>query len=163
MFANLRPRVLVLSCLLLVFISQAHAARPVWIPIAELLVGSIGEADPVRMSQVMSRCTALNMTLSVLADEYSVEMSESYQNEALRMIQHGILIESNMEKERTGVEADIPTLSNAAITRVRTMVEGYNLWLDDNITEGNSYFSKEFDLEIDGCRLASRMMNQIAE
>jgi hypothetical protein len=138
------------------------ADRPTWIPIAELLVGSIGEADPVRMSDVMSRCSALNMTLAGLADSYSPEMSETYQNEALRLIQHGIMIESNMAKSRTGFEADIPTLSDAAVEKVKLLLEGYSLWLDDNIATSDSYFSKEFDMEIDSCRLASRMMNQMA-
>jgi hypothetical protein len=138
------------------------ADRPTWIPIAELLVGSIGEADPVRMSDVMSRCSALNMTLAGLADSYSPEMSETYQNEALRLIQHGIMIESNMEKIRTGFEADIPTLSDVAVEKVKLLLEGYSLWLDDNISTSDSYFSKEFDMEIDSCRLASRMMNQMA-
>jgi hypothetical protein len=138
------------------------ADRPTWVPIAELLVGSIGEADPVRMSDVMSRCSALNMTLAGLAESYSPEMSETYQNEALRLIQHGIMIESNMELTRTGVEADIPTLSDVAVEKVKGLLEGYNLWLDDNFASSDSYFSKEFDMEIDSCRLASRMMNQMA-
>lgn len=151
------------TALSLFFVSgTALADRPVWVPIAELLVGSIGEADPARMSDVMSRCSALNMTLAGLAGSYSPEMSETYQNEALRLIQHGIMIESNMEQTRTGIEADIPALSDVAVEKVKTLLNGYNLWIDDNMANSESYFSKEFDMEIDSCRLASRMMNQMA-
>ena len=136
------------------------AQKPAWTPIAELLVGSLAESDPVRMADVMNRCTALNMILAGINADESPSASQLYRDEALRFIQHGVLIESRIAKDQTGVDADIPALSSAAIAKVEGMVSGYNQWLDENIAAEGFYFNKEIDTEIDSCQLASRLANQ---
>lgn len=159
-----KGRLQIPACLLAAAISfPAWADKPAWTSIAELLVGSIGEADPVRMSDVMTRCTALNMTLSGLVSDYSPEMSEHYQGEALRLIQNAVLIDSRMETEMTGVEADIPTVSSATVKKVETMLDGYGLWLDDNMASDGAYISKDIELEMDSCLLASKLVNQMLD
>jgi hypothetical protein len=137
--------------------NTAFASRPDWTPVAELLVGSLGTSDPTQMSDVMSRCTALNMILSGMASDFSPDMAEHYRNEAHVFIQNNVLIESQMVEQTTGEEADIPALSDAAIEEVRGMVDGYNEWLDDNIADSGSYFTKDIDMEIESCQLASRL------
>jgi hypothetical protein len=139
----------------------ALAEKPVWTPIAELLVGSLGESDPVRMSDVMTRCTALTITLASLAADFSPEMSDLYRQEADRFIQNGVLIESNLEKEMTGKDADIDAVSNLLVAEVKGMLTGYNDWLDDNNSTSGSYLNNEIELEMDSCHLASRLAQQM--
>ena len=139
----------------------ALAEKPTWTPIAELLVGSLGESDPVRMSDVMTRCTALTITLASLAADFSPEMSDRYRAEADRFIQNGVLIESNLEKEVTGKDADVDAVSNLLVAEVKGMLTGYNDWLDDNNSNSGSYLSNEIELEMDSCHLASRLATQM--
>jgi hypothetical protein len=139
----------------------ALAEKPVWTPIAELLVGSLGESDPARMSDVMTRCTALTITLASLAADFSPEMSDLYRQEADRFIQNGVLIESNLEKEMTGKDADIDAVSNLLVAEVKGMLTGYNDWLDDNNSTSGSYLNNEIELEMDSCHLASRLAQQM--
>lgn len=141
--------------------SASFASKPDWIPVAELLVGSLGTSDAAQMSDVMSRCTALNMILSGMAADFSSEAAEHYRNEAHKFIQNNVLIESEMARQETGVEADIPALSNVAIEKVRGLVTGYNDWLDDNIAQSGSYFDKAIDMEIESCQLASKLATRI--
>jgi len=142
-------------------LAQADPQRPTWKPIAELLIGSIGEADPVRMSDVMTRCTALNMLFAGLAEDFSTDMSRGYHDEARRMIEHGVLIESNMEQERTGEEADIGALSVVMTERVKGMLKGYSDWFDANLSADGFYINKDIELEMDSCKLASRLVSQL--
>jgi len=73
-----------------------------------------------------------------------------------------VFIESEMEKEATGAEAaDIDALSDATIEKLKVIIRGYSDWMDENIANGDSYFSKEIELEMDSCSLASRLMSQI--
>jgi hypothetical protein len=137
------------------------AEKPAWTPIAELLVGSLGESDPKRMSDVMTRCTALTITLASLAADFSPEMSDRYRAEADRFIQNGVLIESNLEKELTGKEADIDVVSDLLVAEVKGMLTGYNEWLDDNNSSSGSYLNNEIELEMDSCHLASRLATQM--
>lgn len=156
------PRLPLLAAILSLFLSTpALADRPLWTPLAELLLGSIGEADPLRMADVMSRCTALNITLGGLASDYSPESAELYRNEAHRLIQQGVIIESQVEEESTGKAADIAVLSDSVVAKVQGMVTGYGQWMDDNMASGESYFDKDLELEIDSCQLVSRMVNQL--
>jgi len=141
--------------------SAAVAQKPTWTPIAELLVGSLGESDPVRMSDVMTRCTALTITLASLAADFSPEMSDRYRAEADRFIQNGVLIETNLEKEMTGQEADIDAVSNLLVAEVKGMLTGYNAWIDDNNSSSGSYLNNEIELEMDSCHLASRLATQM--
>lgn len=140
----------------------AQAEKPVWVPIAELLVSSLSESDPVRMSDVMTRCTALNMILAGMAATESSEDAERYQNEAKRLIQNAVLLDSRLVKELTGAEADIPSVSDATIAEVKGHVSGYNDWLDDNMAKGNSWFNRDFELEMESCSLASRFIAQMS-
>ena len=144
------------AAVLLAGSSTVFASKPEWIPVAELLVGSLGTSDAAQMSDVMSRCTALNMILSGMAADFSPDAAAHYRNEAHKFIQNNVLIESEMARQETGVEADIPALSNAAIEEVRGLVTGYNDWLDHNIANGGSYFDKDIDMEIESCQLASK-------
>jgi hypothetical protein len=137
------------------------AEKPAWTPIAELLVGSLGESDPSRMSDVMTRCTALTITLASLAAEFSPEMSDSYRREADRFIQNSVLIESNLEKEMTGKDADIDLVSNLLVAEVKGLLTGYNDWLDDNNSTGGAYLNNEIELEMDSCHLAARLAAQM--
>jgi hypothetical protein len=140
---------------------SAQPERPAWRPIAELLIGSIGEADPVRMSDVMTRCTALNMLFAGLAEDFSADMSRGYHDEARRMIEHGVLIESNMEQERTGHDADIAALSVVMTDRVKGMLQGYSDWFDVNLSTEGFYINKDIELEMDSCKLAARLVHQL--
>ena len=133
------------------------AQKPAWTPIAELLIGSLAESDPVKMSDVMTRCTALNMILAGMNTDVSPASSQLYRDEAYRLIQLGVLIESHLAKDLTGLEADIQALSNAAVGEVQTILVGYNQWLDENIAVEGSYFNKDIDAEIDSCQLASKL------
>jgi len=152
---------LALSIFLLSSAALVFAQKPAWTPIAELLVGSLGESDPVRMSDVMTRCTALNMTLAGMAADFSPEMSQHYKDEAHRLMQRGVLIDSQLVKDATGLEANIPDLSNATIAKVKVVLDGYNLWLDENNASNGSYFNDEIKLEMNSCQLASRLVNQM--
>lgn len=140
---------------------SAFAQKPVWTPIAELLVGSLGESDPARMSDVMTRCTALNMTLAGMAADFSPEMSQHYRAEADRLIQHGVLIDLQIIKEQTGLDASIPDLSTATIEKVKAMLSGYGLWLDENNANDGSYINDEIQLEMNSCQLASKLLNHM--
>lgn len=157
----------VLSCWIIVGAAllsetvQAQPQRPVWKPVAELLIGSIGEADPVRMSDVMTRCTALNMLFAGLSEDFSPDMSRGYHDQARRMIEHGVLIESNMEEERTGHDANIGALSVVMTERVKGMLQGYSDWFDANLTADGFYINKDIELEMDSCKLASRLVSQL--
>ncbi len=142
---------------LLLAATPTFAQKPEWKPIAELLVGSLGTSDPAKMSDVMSRCTALNMILSGMAAGFAPDMAEHYKGEAHRFIQNGVLIESQIVKELTGAEPDITELSNLAIEEVKILVEGYNAWLDHNIADSGSYFNKDIDMEIESCQLAGKL------
>jgi len=137
------------------------AQKPTWTPIAELLVGSIGEADPVRLSNVMSRCTALNMMFAGMATDISVEKSQHFKDEALRLVQHGILIETRLAKDSTGQEADVELVSGAMLAKVRTLIGGYNQWLDHNNLAFGSYIDKDIEMEMNSCQLASRLLTQM--
>jgi hypothetical protein len=141
--------------------SATFASKPEWISVAELLVGSLGTSNAAQMSDVMSRCTALNMILSGMAADFSADAATHYRNEAHKFIQNNVLIESEMARQETGVEADIPALSDAAIEEVRGLVTGYNEWLDDNIAANGSYFDKDIDMEIESCQLASKLAARI--
>jgi hypothetical protein len=97
------------------------------------------------------------MILSGMAADFSPDAAAHYRNEAHKFIQNNVLIESEMARQETGVEADIPALSTAAIEEVRALVTGYNEWLDDNIASSGSYFDKAIDMEIESCQLASKL------
>ena len=155
------PLLAALSVSFVVFV-PALAEKPAWTPIAELLVGSIGNMDPTQMSDVMTRCTGLTMTLVSMAADFSPETSERYKDEARKFIQNGVLIDSRLEKERTGVDADIDALSNATIAKVKEVVSGYNAWMDDNVAATDSYIDKDIELEMSSCRLASRLLAQVS-
>lgn len=147
---------------LLLLSSTSQASKPDdWTPIAELLVGSLGTSNPEQMADVMSRCTALTMILSGMAADFSPDMAEHYRSEAHMFIQNNVLIESQIVEINTGTDADIPALSDAAIAKVKGLVDGYNEWLDDNIAGSGSYFDKEIDMEIESCKLASRLTAQM--
>ncbi|MEY4640243.1 MAG: hypothetical protein RLZZ227_237 [Pseudomonadota bacterium] len=148
--------------MLLLHSGAAFASKPEWTPIAELLVGSLGTSNPAQMSDVMSRCTALNMILSGMASDFSPEMAEHYRDEAHQFIQNNVLIESELARQTSNAQVDIPALSDAAIEEVRAMVDGYNEWLDDNIADSGSYFSKDIDMEIESCKLASRLATSLS-
>lgn len=157
-----RLPLLAASLLLLVSSGGVLAQRPAWTPIAELLVGSLGESDPVRMSAVMSRCTALNMLFAGLAADVSPELSQGYEQQAHKMIENGVLIESTMERDRTGQDADIAALSGVIVERVKGMLDGYNQWLDANQVADGFSINKDIELEMDSCKLAGKLMNQLA-
>jgi hypothetical protein len=146
---------------LLFALPLAYAQRPEWKPIAELLVGSIGESDPVRMSDVMTRCTALNMLFAGLSRDLAPDMVQHYQNEAQTLIEQGVVLESNMVKQRTGEAADISALTVTMQERVKGMVRGYNDWFDANKVSDGFYITKDIELEMDSCKLASRFVHQL--
>ena len=140
----------------------AWAQTPGWVPVAELLLGSMGNADATKMAEVMHRCTALNMTLSMLTANDSPEISHGYENQALQLIQSGIMIQMNTEKLRTGLEADIDQQSGIAVDAVKGMLTVYNQWLDDNYQSNGSYFSNDLEIEMKGCELATKFILQMA-
>jgi hypothetical protein len=141
---------------------NAVAQRPAWTPIPELLVGSLSASDATRMSDVMSRCTALNILFAGLAEDFSKDMSQNYENTARQMIEHGVLIESKLEEERTGEKADVTVLSGVMVQRVSGMLEGYSAWLDENKAAEGFSINKDIELEMESCKLASRLMNKMA-
>ena len=138
------------------------AQKPAWVPVAELLLGSMGNADAHMMSEVMNRCTALNLTLSGLTASESPDVSQGYENQALHLIQNGILIESNSEEQETGMEPDIDRLSDVAVETVKDMLSIYNKWLNDNYDEAGSYFNNDFEIEMKGCELAAKFVLQLS-
>ena len=148
----------VLLTILLLFPLQLAAQKPNWIPVAELLLGSMGNADPHKMSEVMNRCTALNMTLSALTANESEEISQGYENQALRLIQNGIMIEMNSEMERTGIEPDLESVSDQAVSHVKDMLGTYNTWMDENFAEAGSFFSNDLEIEMKSCELATKIV-----
>ncbi len=139
------------------------AQKPGWTPIAELLVGSIGEADPVRMSAVMTRCTALNMMFAGLATDLSAEKSQHFKDEALRFVQRNVLIDSKLSKQSTGVDADVTEVSGTILAKVKASLGSYNQWLEHNNAMSGSYIDKEIELEMNSCSLASRLANQMQQ
>lgn len=149
------PSLLAALCLLL-SMPSAWADKPAWKPVAELLVRSVSQSDPATMSEVMSRCTALNVILASLSSDHSPDLSRRYRKEAEGFIQHTVLIDSSIEEEMTGKTADLDRISNAAISKVDGMVGSYNQWLDDNMKTLDSPFSMDFDREVESCQLASR-------
>lgn len=163
MFSS-RSRLPLLAATVLLALNSgsALAERPAWTPIAELLVGSLGASDPVRMSTVMCRCTALNMLFAGLAADVSPEMAQGYEQEAHKMIENGVLIESTLERDRTGAAADIAVLSGVIVERVKGMLDGYNEWLDANQAADGFSINKDIELEMDSCALAGKLMNQLA-
>ncbi|MGY8788819.1 MAG: hypothetical protein ACKVKR_00685, partial [Pseudomonadales bacterium] len=114
------------------------------------------------MTEVMNRCTALNMTLSGLTATESPNVSKGYENQALHLIQNGILIELNSEKELTGIEPDIDRLSDVAVESVKSMLSIYNQWLNDNYDDAGSYFNNDFEIEMKGCELAVKLVLQMS-
>ena len=140
----------------------AAAQKPTWVPVAELLLGSMGNADAHQMAEVMNRCTALNMTLSALTASESPEVSEGYENQALRLIQNGIMIEMNTEKLITGIEPDIELLSGIAVASVKEMLGTYNQWLEDNYDASGSFFNNDLEIEMKGCELATKFVMQMS-
>lgn len=138
------------------------AQEPTWVPVAELLLGSMGNSDAHQMSEVMNRCTALNMTLSALTAQDSPEVSKGYENQALHLIQNGIMIEMNTEKMLTGIEPDIEVLSVVAVDAVKGMLTVYNKWLEDNYAVAGSYFNNDFEIEMKGCELATKFVLQMS-
>ena len=122
----------------------------------------MGNADAHMMSEVMNRCTALNMTLSGLTASESPDVSQGYENQALHLIQNGILIESNSEEQETGMEPDIDRLSDVAVETVKDMLSIYNKWLNDNYDEAGSYFNNDFEIEMKGCELAAKFVLQLS-
>ena len=141
---------------------SANAQKPTWIPVAELLLGSMGNSDANQMSEVMNRCTALNMTLSALTAKDSPDVSQGYENQALQLIQNGIMIEMNTVKLRTGSEPDIETLSGLAVDSVKQMLAVYNLWMEDNYQDNGSYFNNDLEIEMKGCELATKFVLQMS-
>ncbi|MDR2212203.1 MAG: hypothetical protein LBE21_01055 [Pseudomonadales bacterium] len=141
--------------------SGALAERPVWTPIAELLVGSLGKSDPQRLSDVMTRCTALSMTLSGLTADFSEEMAQLYRSQANRFIEHSLRIDSMDHKQRTGREPDMAVLEAATLAELQTLMLGYGEWMDQNILDGGSLFDKEIELEMESCQLATRLVSQL--
>lgn len=135
---------------------------PGWVPVAELLLGSMGNSDATQMAEVMHRCTALNMTLSALTASDSPEISEGYEHQALQLIQNGIMIQMNTEKLRTGIEADIEQQSGIAVDAVKNMLLVYNQWMEANYQDNGSYFSNDLEVEMKGCELATRFVLQMS-
>ena len=150
------------GCLLGIASLPAFAQKPTWVPVAELLLGSMGNADAHQMAEVMNRCTALNMTLSALIAKDSPDVSKGYENQALQLMQNGIMIEMNTEKLLTGIEPDVELLSDTAVVAVKSMLGTYNQWLEDNYDEGGSYFNNDFEIEMKGCELATRFVLQMS-
>jgi hypothetical protein len=149
-------------CLSALLAAPGAMAGPQWVPVAELLLGSMGNSDAHQMAEVMNRCTALNMTLSGLTATESPEVSKGYENQALQLIQNGIMIEMNSEMLRTGIEPDLDALSDNAVNAVKGMLGVYNQWLEDNYNEAGSYFNNDFEIEMKGCELATKFVMQMA-
>ena len=102
------------------------------------------------------------MSLAGLLSEDSQQRSQGFEAEALKMIQNGILIDTNLEEERTGIETDIEKLSQVAVTEVTKMLGTYNKWLDDNYDNNGSYFDTGFKSEMKGCELASKFVGSLS-
>lgn len=151
-----------LTSFVCLFSAGAFAQQPNWVPVAELLLGSMGNSDASQMSEVMNRCTALNMTLSVLTASDAPDLSRGYEDQALSLIQNGILIEMNTEKLVTGIEPDVEILSTHAVEVVKGMLGNYNEWLENNYSLNGSYFDNDFEIEMKGCELASKFVMQMS-
>jgi hypothetical protein len=155
-----RLPVVAATAVLLCGAQVAMAERPIWTPIAELLVGSLGKSDPKSLADVMTRCTALSMTLSGLTSDFSPEMAQLYRDQANRFIEHSIRIDSLDIRQRTGEEANIEQLEEATVAELKTMMVGYSEWMDENIADGGSLFDKEIELDMESCQLATRLVSQ---
>lgn len=160
--ANTRTHSLVSICLAASIVLPAQAQTPSWVPVAELLLGSMGNSNYSQMAEVMNRCTALNMTLSALTANDSPDVSAGYENQALTLIQNGIMIEMNSEKERTGLEPDLDMVSGLAVDAVKGMLSTYNQWMDENYADSGSYFSSDLEIEMKGCELATKFVMQMS-
>lgn len=136
--------------------SQAFADKPEWPTIAELLVNSLGNSDPILLSTVMSRCTALTMTLSSLASVVSPQMSSSYRNEANLFIGNALQIETALLENFEPTLINEDAISMLVVERVKAMVQSYQDWLDYNSVESGSYLDDEISLEVDSCHLAAK-------
>lgn len=157
------PRKILLIVLSCTFSFSVAAQKPQWTPVAELLIGSMGQKDVHKMSEVMHRCTALNMSLAALLAEDSPGRSQGFEAEALKMMQSGILIEMNLEKERTGEEPTFESQSSVAVMAVTKMLDTYNTWLGDNYDNNSgSYFNDDFETELKGCELASKLVGPMS-
>lgn len=139
--------------------THALAQKPAWTPVAELLVGSISESDPRRMSTLMSRCTALNMVLAGLAPE----RSEQFRDEALRFAQRVIILESRLARQLTSTDPDMHLLNASIMERVKGMAGDYNQWMDHNGSTNGALIDKEVELEMSSCQLASRFLGQLQQ
>ena len=157
-----RARQALLTGILASGLAPVMAQTPNWMPVAEMLLGSMGNADAGKMAEVMHRCTALNMTLSMLTANDSPEISRGYESQALHLIQNGIMIQMNTEKLRTGIEADVTTQSGIAVDAVKAMLATYNQWLEENFQDSGSYFSNDLEIEMKGCELATKFILQMA-
>lgn len=157
-----KPALCLSATLAASLVAPGLSASPEWVPVAELLLGSMGNSDAHQMAEVMNRCTALNMTLSALVANDSPEVSKGYENQALQLIQNGIIIEMNTEKLRTGVEPDLELLSGNALDAVKGMLGTYNAWLEENFSAGGSYFTNDFEIEMKGCELATKFVLQMS-
>jgi hypothetical protein len=139
----------------------ALAERPLWTPIAELLVGSLGESDPQQLSDVMTRCTALSMTLSGLTESFSPEIAQLYKSQANRFIEHTLRIESQQYWQLTGEEMSAEDLEAATLEELKMMIVGYSDWMDQNINDGGSLFDKNIELDMQSCQIATRLVAQL--
>jgi len=102
------------------------------------------------------------MTLSALTAKDSPEVSQGYENQALTLIQNGIMIEMNTETALTGLEPDIDDLSGKAVDAVKGMLATYNQWMDENYDDSGSYFSNDLEIEMKGCELATKFVVQMS-
>jgi hypothetical protein len=157
---SFRLPALAVSVVLSLGAAPVMADRPEWKPIAELLVGSLGRQDAESLSDVMTRCTALSMTLSGLTSDFSPEMSQLYRDQANRFIEHSLRIESIDHKARTGEDIDVGALEEATLDELKTLMLGYSEWMDQNIADGGSLFDKEIELDMESCQLATRLVSQ---
>lgn len=160
LYPSFKSPVIALLAFLISF--PALAQKPTWVPVAELLLGSMGNSDAHQMAEVLNRCTALNMTLSALTASESPETSQGYENQALHLIQNGIMIEMNSEKQRTGVDPDVELLSGHAVDAVKEMLTTYNQWMDDNYTDSGSFFNDDLEIEMKSCELATKLVLQMS-
>jgi hypothetical protein len=161
MSSILRGPVLATALMLSINAAPALAARPVWTPVAALLVGSLSASDPQRLSDAMIRCTALTMNLSEVSSEFSAEMAQLYRSQANRFIEHALRIESQRHRERTGEELDRTQLELNTLAKLKPMILGYSQWMDQNIVDGTSLFDKELEMDMKSCELAMRFITQL--
>jgi hypothetical protein len=141
--------------------SAVLAERPAWTPIAQLLVSSLGQSDPDQLADVMTRCTALSMTLSGVTEDFSQEIAQLYRTQANRFIENALRIESQQYVRNTGKEPDMEALEAAEAEALKTMILGYSQWMDQNIAEGGSLFDKAIEMDMTSCQLTTRFVAQV--